>query len=269
MKCGPEAVALFWHSLPPGQANPYKSSDIHAMAHDDYIKFIGPDTPGDQGGTSNQTLYSMLSYHNFHYIILPMDDIFNRIRAWLRCGYPVIVGVVEASILDRELGRCPYPWNVEGLTHIITASGLADGSWLRFRDTANVVFDGNPNTLRPGPRQYDTSKMQLISATVVVPSWLQVPPVNFDPRQLTPPAPTAPAPTDEFQLWTFYAKIPLNPDAAIYKSWLSAYFAGKHYGPPLGPEHAVAGKTIQEFWRAHAEWEAGQPVKWYDGRGLI
>src|SRR5579885_3620743 len=49
MKCGPEAVSLFWHSLPPGQANPYKAADIHAMAHNDYVKFVGSDVPSDQG----------------------------------------------------------------------------------------------------------------------------------------------------------------------------------------------------------------------------
>ena len=274
MKCGPEAVSLFWHSLPPGQANPYKAADIHAMAHNDYVKFVGSDVPSDQGGTSNQMLYSMLSYHNFHYVVLPNDTTtLDRIRAWLRCGYPVICGVVEASVWDKELGRCPYPWNTSGLTHIITATGLSDWSntttsewqWIRFRDTANVEFNGAPNILRPGPRQYDITKLQLTSATVVIPSWMEVPPVNFDPRTVIPP----PAPTDEFSLWTFYAHVPLNPDSAIYKSWLAGYYAGRHYGPPLGPEHNVAGKTVQEFWRGRAEWEPGASVSWFDGRGLI
>jgi hypothetical protein len=41
----------------------------------------------------------------------------------------------------------------------------------------------NPTTLRPGPRLYDAQRLQLLSATVVVPPWLPRPPSGFDPTQ--------------------------------------------------------------------------------------
>lgn len=273
MKCGPESVSLFFHSLPPGQHNPYISAQVHRMASDDYTRFIGPDIPTDKAGTSDNTLYTLLSYHGFHYLILPNDDsVFYRIKAWLRCGYPVICGMFENSVIDRELGKCPYPWPVGDMTHIILATGLVDDSsqFLKFRDTANVINNGDPNELRPGPREYDISKLKLTSATVVVPSWLEVPPVGFDPRPLFPsPTPTGDISLEEQLLWKSIDNIPLNPQAAIFKDWHNALNNGKYYGPPISNEHSVNGKTVQYFTNAKAEWEPGHTTKWYAAMGTL
>src|SRR5512146_84341 len=181
MKCGPSAVSQFWHSTAPGTANPYKSEDLHKMASSDYQRFIGPDVPSDLGGTSDALLYQLLGFHNFHCVAFMNRD---RLKGWLNYGYPVICGIVEGSVHDRTLARCPYPWDVTGKTHIILCTGLGDGPWLRFRDTANVENNGNPNILRPGPREYDINLAQFTSMTMVVPSWLPVPPAGFDPTQV-------------------------------------------------------------------------------------
>lgn len=181
MKCGPEAVAVFWHSVAPGQHNPYSSNDIHSMAEQDYIKFIGPDVPGDQGGTSNQALYNMLQEHRFAYKIGPAD--INWVRAWLVNGYPVIIGISESSVDDLQLAGTPYSWNTSGLTHIVVASGPGNPGELLVRDTANI----GPQGVRPGPRRYNANKLQLISATMVVPSWLPVPAGNNPPPPPPPP----------------------------------------------------------------------------------
>lgn len=180
-KCGPEAVSVFWHSVRPGEKNPYSSADIHAMAHTDYEKFIGPDNPADHGGTSNQTLYNMLTAHGFKHEAGPND--MNWVKSWLAKGYPVIIGIVESSVSDG--GISPYNWNTNGLTHIIVATGPGGAGEILVRDTANVDHNG---IVRPGPRHYDSHKLQLISATMVVPSWMK------DPSSPTPPPPPPPPP---------------------------------------------------------------------------
>jgi hypothetical protein len=62
----------------------------------------------------------------------------------------------------------PYYWNYQSFNHIITITGVtSDGNFL-VRDSANVTDLNNPTSLRPGPRKYDASKLQLISAHAVV-----------------------------------------------------------------------------------------------------
>jgi hypothetical protein len=176
-KCGPEAVSLFWHSVKPGEQNPYTSAQIHAMAHDDYVRFIGPDVASNHGGTSNQLLYTMLASHRFSYKPGPAD--IHWVQSWLKAGYPVIIGIWEESVHDLALGGNPYNWETRGLTHIIVASGPGTTGEVLVRDTANI----GPQGVRPGPRRYDTTKLQLVSATMVVPSWLD------DPASASPPPP--------------------------------------------------------------------------------
>ncbi len=187
-KCGPEAVAVFWHSTKPGTNNPYTAADIHQMAASDYIRFIGPDVTSDHNGTSNQTLYDMLAYHHFAYKIGPAD--ITWVKGWLAAGYPVIIGVVESSVHDQGLGGSnPYNWDTTGLTHVIIATGPGAANELLCRDTANIGTGGP----RPGPRRYDATKLQLISATMVVPSWLPVPASSTPPKSAPGNAPTPPA----------------------------------------------------------------------------
>ena len=150
-KCGPEAVALFWHSTAPQANNPYSSSQVHQMAAEDYQKFIGLDNPQDQGGTSNQTLYDMLAFHHFAYKVGPVGD-WGWIKGWLALGYPVIIGIAEASVYDLQLKANPYAWNPAGLYHIILCTGAGSTGEILVRDTASIA----PTGVRPGPRHYDT-----------------------------------------------------------------------------------------------------------------
>jgi hypothetical protein len=53
------------------------------------------------------------------------------------------------------------------------------------RDSANITDFYNLNSLRPVPRRYDAAKLRLVSATVVIPAWLPVPPDGFDPLKET------------------------------------------------------------------------------------
>lgn len=170
MKCGPEAVALVWHAVAPGAKNPYSSADVHAMAHADYAKFIGPDNSSDQAGTSNEILYAMLKEHGFQFLSGPATLSF--VRSELDKGHLVIIGITEASVEDLELNKLPYSWPPGAMTHIIVASGPgANAGELLVRDTANI----GPQGVRPGPRRYNAYKLQLVSATSVTPTWLKPP----------------------------------------------------------------------------------------------
>lgn len=197
MKCGYEIVALFWHSVKPGQALPYTSRDVHQMAHSDYVHFAGPDIASDGNGMTDSQLYADLAFHNFHYLKLGLN--WAEIRAWLRYGYPVIIGgVSENSVYDLELGgHVPYPWIKPGVNywHIILATGEDGADSLKFRDTANVDPRGK---LRPGPRKYKTSELRFTTATVALPTWLPMPPAGFDPTRPPPaPPPAVPDPKAE------------------------------------------------------------------------
>lgn len=188
-KCGPEALALFWHSVKPGQKNTYTSQSVHTMAHSLYEQFIGPDVPGDKQGTSNETLYKMIESLGFKYykapdsIALDPDKAYPWVRGWLQAGYPVVLGGInESAVRDTALSglRNPYNWDTTGLFHIILATGPERPGFLRVRDTANI--DQTTGKVRPGPRVYETAGLTITTATMLVPSWLP------DPKSSTPPA---------------------------------------------------------------------------------
>ncbi len=199
MKCGYEIVAMFWHSVAPGKPLPYTGLQVHQMAHSDYSAFDGPDVASNKNGMTDQQLYADLARHAFHYIKLPMPVEWELVRAWLKYGYPVIIGgVKESSVHDLALNGCPYPWIKPGVEywHIIMATGLDGADSLKFRDTANVDATGK---LRPGPRRYRCSSMSMTTATVAVPTWLPIPPPDFDPTRLPSPPPPPANPKAEIE----------------------------------------------------------------------
>lgn len=180
-KCAPEIVALFWHSVAPWQArNPYSAAQIHAMAHDDYTRFIGPDVRSDARGTSDQAFVAMLAAHGFAYQALDPHD-WPTIRVYIRAGYPIALGGIdEKSVQDLDLpgdACCPYAWErpqgAPTYFHVALATGLDGPDSLKVRDTANLDAHGR---LRPGPRRYRTSSLRYSEATALVPHWLPRPP---------------------------------------------------------------------------------------------
>ena len=79
----------------------------------------------------------------------------------------------------------PYPWTAKG-NHIIVLTGVtANGNFL-VRDSANCTNLYDPNSLRPGPREYQASKLQLVSATAVIPPWLPRVPQETNPMPTIP-----------------------------------------------------------------------------------
>lgn len=236
-KCGPEAVSVFWHSTAPDTPNPYTSSEIHLMAHDDYIKYLGPDVPGDHNGTSDQVLYAMLAEHNFKYQPGPVNMAW--VKEQLAQGLPVIIGITESSVHDNQVGGMPYAWNPAGLSHIIIASGAGEAGEILVRDTANI----GPQGVRPGPRHYDANRLQLLSATAVYPTWW-----NATPAPPPPPAQR----TYTVQPGDFLGEI-----AANHGIW------------PVSKLYTANEQTIEDTARAHG-FASSQSGRWiFPGEVLI
>ena len=259
-KCGPEAVSEVWHATAPGQKNPYTSADVHKMAHDDYVKYIGPDIPSDGGGTSNQTLYNMLEEHGFKYEAGPATIAW--VKEQLNSGLIVIIGITESSVVDNGIGAKPYNWNTTGLSHVIVASGPGAGGEILVRDTANIA----PNGVRPGPRHYDANRLQLLSATAIQPTWVTTPP---------PPAPPDPD-ADVKAAWSAGGspKAPFVAGHGIPDSYARGFRAGRYFGVPLEGEHSteVDGVTHvhQAFSAGHADWNASNnQTSWKTPGGLV
>jgi hypothetical protein len=213
-QCGPASVALVHFMGEPGKGAQGTPEQAIALMKQLYSRYIGPDVPSDTGGTSNQTLYSMILDTENHFQNLypdggvngtdtqfgcPQFTLKDTIRKWVEIGYPVIIGVVEDSVYDMGLKKKPYSWNTTGFDHILTVTGVASsGIDLLVRDTANV--------LAAGPRLYAVTPLKILSATVVIPGvtlWLPRP-VSTNPADMfrqpvqgtpTPIPPPAPAPT--------------------------------------------------------------------------
>lgn len=179
--CGFFACALVKSMAPVGQNPTASAAEVISEAEQWYAQYDGNNSITNVNGMSLQQLYSLIVQIGLHYQASNLDA--DTLRAWLKLGYPIIVAGAETGFYDMTLGDVvPYPWHPSG-SHIIVLTGVApDGNFL-VRDTANVTDLYNPNSLRPGPRTYDAGKMQLISATVVVPPWLPRPPPGFDPRK--------------------------------------------------------------------------------------
>lgn len=260
-KCGPEAVSVVWHATAPGQKNTYTSAEVHALAHDDYLKYMGPDTTSDHNGTDDQQLYDMLQEHGFKYEIGPTS--IPWVKEQLNAGLLVIIGITESSVVDNALGANPYNWNTTNLSHIITASGPGAGGEILVRDTANIDHNG---IVRPGPRHYDANRLQLLSATAIHPNWVTNPP---------PPAPPDPD-ADAIAAWNAGGnpRAPFVRGHGIPDSYAKSFHDGHYYGVPLEPErsHEENGVTIVEeaFTAGFARWQADtNHTSWKTPGGLV
>lgn len=179
--CGFFACAIVKAMTPAGHPPMQTVQQMIAEAEGWYAQDDGSNSIDNTDGMSLQQLYSLLAQIGLHYRATDLDV--GMLRAWLRLGYPVIVALAEQSVRDLALGGAvPYPWHPEG-NHIIVLTGVTSGGNFLVRDPANVTDLYDPASLRPGPRAYDASSMQFVSATVVVPAWLPVPPQDFDPRK--------------------------------------------------------------------------------------
>ena len=154
----------------------------------------GSNTSSNENGMSLDAEHTMLTGISLHWHDAPItgnnSHDLEYVKAWLSLGYPLTLCGAETGMVDVGLGdKVPYNWTPSGY-HCIVATGVtADGNLL-VHDCANVDANG---IVRKGPRIYDASKLELISATAIVLPWLARPAADFDPT--VPPPPPLPAPT--------------------------------------------------------------------------
>lgn len=179
--CGFFSCAIVKAMAPVGQAPTQTVAEMIAEAEQWYAQDNGNDALGNTNGMTLQELYDLVVQIGLHFQASNTDV--QTLRAWLSLGYPIVVAGAETGFYDLGLGGIvPYPWTPSG-SHIIVLTGMtADGHFL-VRDPANVTSLTNPNALRPGPRKYDAQRLQLSSATAIVPPWKPRPPAGFDPTQ--------------------------------------------------------------------------------------
>lgn len=179
-ECGYFGVAIAKSMAEVGKPPIYSLKQVIDYAEAWYAQYTGSDTISNTSGMSLEQLYSLLSHVQLHWQATNTD--INVVKKWLAVGYPVLVALEETSVYDMSLNRNPYPWTPAG-NHIILITGITSDNNILVRDSANCTNLYDPNSLRPGPRKYNASKLRLVSATVVVPPWLS------RPASANPPAP--------------------------------------------------------------------------------
>jgi hypothetical protein len=190
-ECGYFACAMAKSIAQVGQAPTLTAAQIISDAETWYAQYDGTDAITNVDGMTTEQEYDLLSQIGLHYQAIGLD--IATVMAWVELGYPVLVAVVETSVVDLALNSNPYPWTPAG-THVLLVTGVVSGNIL-VRDSANCTSLNDPNSLRPGPRTYNAAKIQLVSATIAVPPWLPrpgsaVPPTTGEETMLTITTPT-------------------------------------------------------------------------------
>ena len=141
-----------------------------------YGREEGSNLASNTNGMSLDAEYTMLEGMGMHYqASLPTVA---SVKGWLAVGYPLIICGAETGMHDIELGGAvPYSWTPSG-NHAIVASGIAHDGNLLVHDCASIA----PTGVRTGPRTYDASKLQLVSATAIAVPWM--PPIPSDPTHM-------------------------------------------------------------------------------------
>ena len=178
--CGYFACAVARSMARPNEPPILTRAEVIADGLKYYREYDGSDAITNTNGMTDAQLWSLLHEIGLHYQQTSTEA--SVLKNWLRTGYPVIVTVNEVSVDDIALGKNPYTsWTPSG-THMFLLTGLSSRGNFLARDSANCTSLDNPDSLRPGPREYDAAKLQVVSATVVVPPWMR------RPASATPPA---------------------------------------------------------------------------------
>ncbi len=271
--CGFFALRQVWNSAATGQKPARSPGDITALALADYARFDGSNDPSNETGMSKPAFYDDLKQLGLPYSVVPVDsDAIGHIRGYLAQKWPVVVTLAEASVIDKELGRNPYPWNTI-FNHIIALTGQGpQAQEVLARDCANV---DSRWVLRTGPRIYDMAVMRLGLITAIQMPYSQATPPDSHP--IANPVMPALQPTeDDMQVWRLYRNdIPFVAEHAIPQSWLRARWnKGLNMCVPMEMERAIKRNTIlymeQQFSGARASWNsATQVTTWFTPWGPV
>jgi hypothetical protein len=164
-ECVAFSASLIYYCGPPGHGATGTGEQVDQLADFWYGKEEGSYASSNANGMSLDAEYMMLRGIGLHYHALSTDVA--SIKTALQEGLPVMLCGAETGMHDLALGdRVPYAWTPTG-NHCIVASGIASDGNLLVHDCASIA----PSGVRPGPRTYDASKLQIVSATAVIPRW--------------------------------------------------------------------------------------------------
>jgi len=237
-ECGFFAVMMCLSMAPCGHLPTLSAAEVISRAETAYETYDGSTSSDNTAGMTLEQEYALLKEVGLHY--QATETTTAACLSWLAVGYPVLVAVAEASVYDEDLGHNPYPWTPSG-NHIIVLSGESNGNYL-VRDSANCTDLFDPGSLRPGPRTYSSHALLLVSATVVVPPWMERPTTALPQGETKMTDTTNQMIVDlynsmEKYFVAIYGTLPAR-DSGIFKS---AYgperLAGRFRGIPLTPEY--------------------------------
>lgn len=164
--CVAFSACLLKYMGQPGHGPTGSALDIAQLAYYWYGKLEGSSDASNTNGMSLDAEYTMLKGLGLSYE--PITASVESIKAALSQGHPVLFCGAETGMYDVALGdRIPYTWTPSG-NHAIVVSGIAPDGNLLVHDCASIA----PGGVRPGPRTYDASKLQPVSATAIIPAWL-------------------------------------------------------------------------------------------------
>lgn len=287
MLCGPASVVTNKYAGYPKHGPMVNYETYDSDADSLYVKYVGPNVASDVNGVTIDVLHTMIVTSGLHYqdiqAITPnsvQSSDMAHIRAALAQGYPVIATVLESSVWDMasDVNGNPYYWvtPTDTATHVITFTGIAqDGVNLLSRDTINITGDvAGANTVRPGPRTYDASKIAVYFATAIKLSWLPSIPVGFDftqgvinPMSVMNTPGTAIQQAQAQAIWNVSPLAPtLSFTSGIATVWKQLLYTGRNFGPPSSVELShdpVTGAVLTDW--------SGNPIimQWYGGCNRI
>lgn len=161
-ECVAYAAALLKYAGKPGQGPIGSTLQTSNLAQWWYGHLEGSIDASNKNGMSLMALHLMLGGMGLEWT-MPADSL-EGIKHALATGQPCIVCGAETGMVDMALGdRVPYNWTPTG-NHAIVVTGVAPDGNLLVHDTANVDAQGR---IRPGPRTYDASRLQVVSVTSV------------------------------------------------------------------------------------------------------
>ena len=255
-ECVAYALSLVWHSVQPGESNPYTIQEVSDFAQQQYAIETGDDY--NSYGMSLAQLYDCLSRTGLQYQALPIDgNSRSSIRAALSNGCPVLVCAWEHSLYDVGLGdRIPYQWDSTPYNHCIALTGNAPDGNVYVRDTVEVGQAFPPGS----QRTYDLGKMSFVSITKVIPSWIganPMPTVSGVPTGWHDDGKTLTAPNNIVVVHGFRDFVLANQwDASNYP------LEAEHGQSPLELSNPSLGNGTQQVFR----WTT---LEWTSSRGVF
>lgn len=218
-----------------------------------YKKWNGLNTRSNPYGMSIDEMGAMIVALGNHWQTTNPD----KISAWIASGYPVFCTVNESSVKWVGHGS-PYPWDTQGLSHIVTITGMQGNHYL-VRDTANEILEG--------PYLYD---MSINYACVFVPTWLARP--NGDNPPVLAPVPPTSNPHIRTQFITRWHNAS-GINSGIGTSAYEMKLHGHDFGMPTSEEYEAIDYNgnmviMRDFASSHAEWFKGR-CRWFSPNGEI